>query len=293
MYMPYSKNPHLPQARMRTVFLIRRGWSVRKAARHMGFSHSAVIRWLKIAPADGRLTIPARSSRPDVSPRAINKEIIGRIIAKRKSLRRCSEIIHASLKQEGIIVSLSTVKRTLRRYGCLKRRSRWARYRLNIKRPFAEKPGDLVQLDTIHIQKADKTRIYVFTLLDVVSRWGNAKVVKRINTHLAIKFLKESQKICPFNFKNIQTDHGPEFGKFFHDQITYLGLSHRYIRVRKPNDNAHLERFNRTLQDECLKRIWREKEYKKGIFKYLNYYNNSRMHLGLKLLTPMQVVSRS
>jgi transposase InsO family protein len=290
MYMPYSKNPHLPQARMRTVLLIRRGWSIRKAARHMGFSHSAVSRWLKIAPADGRLTIPTRSSRPIVSPRAINKELVGLIIAKRKSLRRCSEIVHASLKQEGIVVSLSTVKRTLRRYSCLKRRSKWARYRLNIKRPFAERPGDLVQLDTIHLQKSDGTRIYVFTLLDVVSRWGNARVVKRINTRSAIKFLKESQGRCPFNFKNIQTDHGPEFGKFFHDQA---GLPHRYIRVRKPNDNAHLERFNRTIQDECLKYIWKEKEYRKEILKYLNHYNNSRMHLGLKLLTPMQMVSRS
>lgn len=124
MYMPYSKNPHLPQARMRTVLLIRQGWSIRKAARHVGFSHSAAIRWLKIAPADGRLTIPNRSSRPIVSPRAINKELVGLIIAKRKSLRRCSEIVHASLKQEGIIVSLSTVKRTLRRYSCLRRRSK-------------------------------------------------------------------------------------------------------------------------------------------------------------------------
>lgn len=293
MYMPYSKNPHLPQARMRTVLLIRKGWSVRKAARYMGFSHSAVLRWLKVAPNDGRLTIPTRSSRPNISPRSISKDTIGRIIEKRKSLRRCSEVVYASLKQDGVNVSLSTVKRTLRRYGCLKRRSKWARYRLNIKRPFAERPGDLVQLDTIHIQKPDKTKIYVFTLLDVVSRWGNAKVVKRINARSAIRFLEESQRICPFRFKNLQTDHGSEFGRFFHDWATYLGLMHRYIRIRKPNDNAHLERFNRTLQDECLKYIWRENQYQKVILKYLNHYNNSRMHLGLNLLTPMQVVSRS
>jgi len=274
---------------MQAVLLVRRGWSIRKAARHLGYHHTAVMRWIKRSPRDGRKTIPTRSSRPKYSPRAISKETVAAIIEKRRCLRRCSEVVHASLD---VPASLSTVKRTLRRYGMLKRRSKWARYRLNIPRPFAEKPGDLVQMDTVHIQKKDGSRIYVFTLLDVVSRWGYAKVLDRVNTHSSIRFLKEAQDRAPFLFRHLQTDHGPEFGKFFRDWAGYHGRKHRYSRVRKPNDNAHVERFNRTIKEECLRRTLM-RQYSEALERYVDFYNARRLHLGIKLKTPLQVVLSS
>lgn len=289
MYMAYSKNPQLPKVRMQAVLLVRKGWSIRKTARYLGYHHTAVMRWVHRAPRDGRRVIPTKSSRPKCSPKAIPKETVAAIIAKRKELRRCSEVVHASLD---LPASLSTVKRTLRRYGMLRRRSKWARYRLNISRPFAEKPGDLVQLDTVHIQKRDGTRIYVFTLLDVVSRWGYAKVMQRISTHSSIRFLKEAQLRAPFLFRHLQTDHGPEFSTFFHDWVSNHGKLHRYSRIRQPNDNAHLERFNRTLQEECLRRV-PMKQYAKALDHYVDFYNAKRLHLGINLKTPLQVVLSS
>jgi transposase InsO family protein len=274
---------------MQAVLLVRRGWSIRKTARHLGYHHTAVMRWMKRAPEDGRRVIPTRSSRPRHSPGSISKEAVAAIISKRRELGRCSEVVHASLD---ISASLSTVKRTLRRYGMLKRRSKWARYRLNIPRPFAEKPGDLVQMDTVHIQRRDGSRIYVFTLLDVVSRWGYAKVQRRINAHSSIRFLKEAQERAPFLFRHLQSDHGPEFGRFFHDWVGYHGRLHRYSRVRRPNDNAHVERFNRTLREECLNRAL-IKEYPATLERYVDFYNAGRLHLGLNLKTPLQVVLRS
>lgn len=286
--MAYSKNPQLPKVRMQAVLLVRRGWSIRKAARHLGYHHTAVTRWVRRAPTDGRKVIPTSSSRPKHSPRAILRETVAAIIAKRRELRRCAEVVQASL---AVPVSLSTVKRTLRRYGMLCRRSKWARYRLNIPRPFAEKPGDLVQLDTVHVQKPDGRRVYVFTLLDVVSRWGYAEVRRRANTRAAIRFLRSAQERSPFPFRHLQTDHGPESGKFFHDWVRFHGALHRYSRVRKPNDNAHLERFNRTLQEECLNRSTRFlRSYQKELPEYLRYYNTERPHMGLRMKTPQEVV---
>jgi transposase InsO family protein len=289
MYMAYSKNPHLPRVRMQAVLLVRSGWSIRKTARHLGFHHTAVMRWLRRAPEDGRMVLPTRSSRPHHSPQAIPKETVGAIIETRKTLRRCSEVVHASL---AVPVSLSTVKRTLKRYGMLKRRSRWARYRRNIPRPFAEKPGDLVQIDTIHIQKPDGSRVYVFTLLDVVSRWGYAKVLKRVTASSSIRFITEAQRKSPFVFKTLQSDHGPEFTKFFRDWVMRHAMAHRHSRVRRPNDNAHVERFNRTIQEECLYGIF-YRRYPVAIRRYIEFYNSRRLHLGIKLKTPLEVVLRS
>lgn len=284
--MAYSKNPQLPVVRREAVRLVRKGWGIRKTARHLGYHHTAVMKWVRKAPKDGRKVIPTLSSRPKRSPRAVSREVVGAIIVERKKSGRCAQVVHASLDVE---VSLSTVKRTLSRYNLTKRRSKWARHRMNVPRPYAEKPGDLVQLDTIHLLQKDRTRIYVFTLIDVVSRWAFAKVSRKANTHAAIAFLKDAQKYAPFAFQMLQTDHGPEFGKFFHDWVETHGAHHRHSRIRKPNDNAHCERFNRTVQTECLRRTTK-KHYKRALEKYVDYYNLERKHLGINLKTPYQVV---
>jgi hypothetical protein len=71
----------------------------------------------------------------------------------------------------------------------------------------------------------------------------------------------------------IQSDHGPEFGKWFVERIK---KSHRYTRIGKPNDNSHIERFNRTLQEECLDKVEtdvnRLKELNKFKTEMLNKY---------------------
>lgn len=287
--MAYSTNPQLPVVRRQAVRLVRKGWSIRKTARHLGYHHTAVMKWVRKAPKDGRKIIPTLSSRPKTSPCAISKETVAKIIVKRRKLRRCAEVVHASLD---IPVSLSTVKRTLKRYGLTKQRGKWARHRMNVPRPFAEKPGDLVQLDTVHLMQKDGSRIYVFSLIDVVSRWGFAQVKRKANTRSSVQFLKSAQQHAPFAFQMLQTDHGPEFQKFFHDWVETHGMHHRYSRVRKPNDNAHCERFNRTLQHECLRRT-KTKHYIKALEEYIDFYNLKRLHLGINLKTPYQVVLSS
>ena len=85
----------------------------------------------------------------------------------------------------------------------------------------------------------------------------------------------------------IQSDHGPEFGKWFVERIS---KSHRYTRVGKPNDNAHIERFNRTVQEECLDKLIPTPEiFNKALRKYLKYYNTERIHLSIKTVPVLMV----
>jgi len=68
-------------------------------------------------------------------------------------------------------------------------------------------------------------------------------------------------------------------------------LSHRHSRIRTPNDNAHIERFNRTIQDECINRIPKDfKLWQKEIPEYLRYYNTERPHMGLGMKTPEEII---
>ncbi len=62
-----------------------------------------------------------------------------------------------------------------------------------------------------------------------------------------------------------------------------------------PNDfvryeNGHLERFNRTIQEEMSKHklcIF----IKTDVLKFVEHYNKERMHMGIKFKTPAQMLN--
>ena len=117
-------------------------------------------------------------------------------------------------------------------------------------------------------------------------------MVKKISAGASVKFLMEAKDNAGFDFKMVQTDHGPEFSTHFTQETNRVKILHRHSRVRKSNDNAHVERFNRTIQEECfgVEMPISFKRYSSLIGNYLDYYNNSRLHLGLGLKTPAQVL---
>lgn len=287
--MPYTTNPHMPHIRMESVRLVKyRGWSTRQVARYTGYSQSVIVKWCKKDPTGGWERIPTQSSKPHHHPRELPCDVVKRIVEKRMALKRSAEVVHKALAQEGILVGLSSVKRTLDRTGLLNKRSPWKRYHASTPRPFIEKPGDLVEVDTIHLMKTEKERMYIFTLLDVYSRWAYARAYERANVRTALDFLSHAKRHAPFSFLHLQSDHGSEFSTHFTERS---GIAHRHSRVRMPNDNAHLERFNRTIQEECLDRLPRDVyAINRQLPRYLHYYNNERFHFGLNLQTPAQVI---
>jgi transposase InsO family protein len=292
--MAYTTNPHLPKVRMEAVRLVKyRKWSMRKAARYTGVNVSTISRWCRKDPTGGWKPIPTRNSRPKHHPKALKRETVSEIIQQRQKNNRCAEVVHQELLRKGVVVSLSSVKRTLDRCYLTKKRSPWKRPHDFTPRPGVEKQGDLVQIDTIHIMANEKERIYVYTLVDLYSRWAYAKVVPKINAVRSVEFVQEAQKEAFFPFSMIQSDHGSEFStKFTHD-LMRMDVKHRHSRVRKCNDNAHVERFNRTLQEECLDKIPRKVlKFRKALKTYLTYYNTERLHMGINYQTPLEVLQR-
>lgn len=287
--MPYTTNPAMPRLRAKAIDLVHAGKTVREVARYFGFQPSTVSRWVKKSPQNGCHLLPTFSSRPKRHPKELPQAIVARIRQLRLDLKgRCAEVIHGHLQKEGVMVSLSSVKRTLDRQGLTKRRTFYKHKRLRFARPMAVKPGDLVQLDTIHLMKNPSERMYIYTLLDVHSRWAYAWASDRANNAQSIKFLKQAKLKAPFSFRCLQSDNGSEFSQCFSERAR---ITHRHSRVRRPNDNGHLERFNRTIQDECLKKLPpNSKTINKQLPGYLKYYNEQRLHLGLQLKTPLEII---
>lgn len=94
----------------------------------------------------------------------------------------------------------------------------------------------------------------------------------------------------------VQADNGPEYGRYFEQKMTRAGIQTRHSRLHRTNDNAHIERFNRTIQEECIGHYWRKSvplpRQKKRLTEYLGYYNQKRVHLGIQMRIPSQMLQR-
>jgi len=276
----------MPAIRREAAQLVYRGWSTRKVARHFGFSQSVIVKWVKKSKVLGYHPIPTKSSRPLHHPKQLSEELVQKIVALRLKTKRTSEVVHQHLLNEGVRVSLNSVRRTIDRHGLMKKRNPWKRYHPPVDRPYPLKSGDLVQIDTIHRMIDKKNRLYVFVLIDVYSRWVYARAYTKIGGKQTIKFVNEAQRHSVFNFNMLQSDHGPEFSNWF---VARISKKHRYTRIGKPNDNAHIERVNRTIQEECLDKLPNNvSKINCELKKYLQYYNYERLHLSLNLKTPSQ-----
>lgn len=291
-YMPYTTNPALPQVRMEAVRLIRQGCSTREVARHLGYSQGAIVRWVKRSrqlPSNAHV-IPTRSSRPRSHPYRLSPEVVRAILEHRYLYGRCAEVIHYQLCKDGCAVSLSSVKRTLKRNG-LTYPSKWKKWHQYPPRPIAEKPGILVQIDTMW--EGERMEGFgAYALIDTCSRWACAEASERINSVQSSQFIKRVLKNIPYRLSLLQSDNGSEFAKYFTNQLHGFDIKHRHSRVRRPTDNGHIERFIRTLQQECLARIPRtHKAWKKTIPDFIHYYNTERPHMGLNMKTPLEVIT--
>jgi transposase InsO family protein len=320
--MAYSINPNLPHARAIALrLLIVDNLPALVVANRCGIHRTTLWRWKKKwdirninigQEKAGRPTrqtrfvaqyyywsIPTNSSRPHTSPRAIAAHIVQRIMELRYSLKRCAEVVwHHLVTVDGISVSLSSVRRILKRHhqfdGARKKRVRPD----NPGRPQPTHPGELVQADTIHyVDPTTKRRRYVYTVIDLYSRMAYAEIDEHIRPGNAATVVLRAEGYFGFKLSMIQTDNGLEFSGYFEDILARRGILARHSRLGRPNDNAHIERFNRTIQEECLGRYLDNRQSIKHIQdrinKYLEFYNAKRVHLGLQFKTPLQMLQSS
>lgn len=272
--MSYSNNPLLPKARADAVRLVVEDrLPIAIAARKSGIHRTTLWRWLRTwrelnqniqltndnRPSRGasaqtasqwRLSactwrIPTKSSRPQGCSHAASEAVVDRIRYYRRKYGRCAVIVHAYCAREGAVVSLSTVRRVLNRLGLLAKR-KWKRgWRQPVPRPAATEPGELVQTDTVHLYDyATKQRTYLYNLVDVHSRWSYSEHHMVLSQKLAAEVIRRGEAYAGFHFKTVQADNGPEYGRDFEERLRIRNTTVRHSRVRRPNDNAHIERFN-------------------------------------------------
>ena len=320
--MAYSTNPHLPKARATALrLLLVEDLSVHVVANKCGVHRSTVWRWKKKwddlnrrmqkencnRPRREKTTrlhgyswsIPTLSSRPHSCSHAIPDDIVRLVLAARYELKRCAEVIwHHVTTALHLQVSLSSVRRILRRHHCFDGARKPRVRRDNPRRPQVTAPGELVQTDTIHhVDPTTGRRLYYYTVIDLYTRLAYAKVATRILPGVAATAVLEARQAFGFPFTMVQSDNGPEYGHYFEQQMHRAGIQTRHSRLHRPNDNAHIERFNRTIQEECIGSSWRKSvplsRQRETLAAYLDFYNQKRVHLGIQMQTPAEMLQRS
>jgi len=157
-----------------------------------------------------------------------------------------------------------------------------------------EYPGHLIALDTVE-RFVNGCRRYIITFEDIRTRFSFAWGTKSHASLAAKEFFELCRKVFPypFEFQYVLTDNGSEFKKHFDEELRKLHMVHYHTYPKTPKMNAHLERFNRTIQEEFIDYnsfLLKEPDvFNRKLMDYLIFYNTLRVHHAFKnKLSPIQ-----
>ena len=159
-----------------------------------------------------------------------------------------------------------------------------------------EKPGDLVQLDTLDLRPSPNLVLKQFTARDMVSRWDVVEVHRRATSTAATLFLDTLARRLPFPLRALQVDGGSEFAALFEEACQRRGLRLFVLPPRSPKLNGRVERANRTHTEEfyeitpCSLSI---AELNRELQAWERTYNTVRPHQALGYLTPQQFLAQT
>lgn len=145
------------------------------------------------------------------------------------------------------------------------------------------------EIDTV-VRHVNGIKWYFVNALNIEDRKGFSYVTTSHSSSESSQIFKH----IDIHISQIQTDNGSEFLDHFHRYCTQHNIKHYFIYPRTPKQNAHIERFNRTLEDEFIK--WQRHTMcdrdnlellRQKLCEYMHYYNNTRPHTALAFLSPV------
>jgi len=153
-----------------------------------------------------------------------------------------------------------TVQRVLERAG----ENRLPRpQRAPARRYEKQRPGELLHLDIKFLPALRNARYdFEFAAVDDYSREAVAWITTEQTSAHATQFLERVVRTLPYRIEAVMTDNGLAFSMkhaFHCDRLTRfqqacrsLGIEHKLLRPYAPECNGKVERFFRTVDDECL-----------------------------------------
>ena len=152
----------------------------------------------------------------------------------------------------------------------------------------------LWHVDTVVLTQSAGGYRYLLTAIDDLSKLAYARLYTTHSSKQAADFLQRLHYLTEGEIINLHHDNGTEFEKHFKQACVDLSLPQWYSRVRTPKDNAVLERFNRTIQEEFVEMAYSGSEdleaFNQELTEWLVEYNSVRPHQALDYLTPLEYI---
>lgn len=278
--------------------------NAKDAAGLLGIHRSTVYRWLsKARSIHSRLELSEKglvrkSTKPHTAHKALSLDLESDIIRVREETGFAAIKIKGELKLKA---GINTIHRFLARKNLLNRYGNHIRPRyqetthMHLKNT---KTISYLQMDVKYITPELSGLPYTcfeYAIIDIFSRYKEAVILNHLDQDGSISALLEMLPKLPFKPVFIQTDNGLEFQGRFRKLLIDLKLKHHYVHKKTPNENALIERTFRTDEEEFFFRMKQTpKNYDdlRNMFaNYLYWYNYKRIHLGINLKTPYEVVA--
>ena len=157
-----------------------------------------------------------------------------------------------------------------------------------------ERPGDLVQIDTVEIRPFAGHPFKQFTARDVISRWDTLEVRRSATARLASEMLEALALRMPFPVRAISVDGGSEFMAEFEAACQARGIALFVLPPRSPKLHGSVERANRTHTEEFYEvtdGLLEPDDIRGELLAWERTYNTVRPHQALGYLTPAEYLT--
>lgn len=132
---------------------------------------------------------------------------------------------------------------------------------------------------------------FLISIIDGYSRFIVHHELCASMTHDDVQLtIRKAKELFPHAKPRIISDNGSQFiAKEFKAFIAELELTLVRTSVNYPQSNGKIERFHRTIAEECLKRKAAVSiaDLRDILSHYINYYNTERLHAAIYYLTPV------
>ena len=293
---------------------------VSAACREVGISRTVFYRWRRRLERYGVDGVHPRrlQARPGPVPQLpphVERRLLAVAIAE--ATWGCARLAAYAQRLWRLRVAPSTVQRLLRRHGLATRRQRllvlehhsaaraglltertrqalWRLRHGQTRHVVAERPGELVCLDTFYIGKLKGVgKVWQITACDAASSYGVARILPALAhtavTHFLRQVLLPAVRRAGWSLQRVLTDGGGEFKASFDEACTALGIRHTRIKPRHAWTNGFVERLQQTILTEHWRVVFRRHYFTsrtaldRSLHGFLQFYNFDRPHQGYRL----------
>jgi transposase InsO family protein len=169
-------------------------------------------------------------------------------------------------------------------------------------------PGFIhVDVKYLPVMPGESSRKYLFVAIDRATRWVFMEIKECRTAESARSFIKNLIEKSPFAVLKILTDNGKEFtdrfspageripsgGHIFDIECSMNGIEHRLIKVRHPQTNGMVERFNGRVEEVLSQtRFKSSSEMEETLIRYCSVYNHYIPQKNLGHITPVAALKK-